>query len=224
MGRVAVARVADLSALQDGWTALIQASSNGRADIAAELVRLGVDVNAKDNVRIRISAAAARARTAASLCSHWLAIGRRLGQLVCPHRMGSDAIGRLILCVRYRRVWLHFYALLVGATPPRPPSSRGLARTSTRRTTYVPTAAARAARVADRCAVACCSLVGLRSCSLLATATPSRPPSSCGSARTSTRRTTCVPGPQRLVASSCHVYTRGSCVRVQVGAFGGARG
>jgi hypothetical protein len=46
--------------------------------------------------------------------------------------------------------------------------------------------------VADRGRCACCSMAGLRSCALLTTATPPRPPSSCGLARTSTRRARCV--------------------------------
>ncbi len=43
--------------------------------------------------------------------------------------------------------------------------------------------------VADRGRCACCRVAGLRSCALPSTATPPRPPSSRGLARTSTRRT-----------------------------------
>jgi ankyrin repeat protein len=39
--------------LQDGWTALIHAADNGHTDTAAELVRLGADINAQDNVWAR---------------------------------------------------------------------------------------------------------------------------------------------------------------------------
>jgi hypothetical protein len=36
---------------QDGWTALVSAADYGHTATAAELVRLGADINAKDNVR-----------------------------------------------------------------------------------------------------------------------------------------------------------------------------
>ncbi len=37
--------------VQRGWTALMIAADKGRTATAAELVRLGADINAKSNVR-----------------------------------------------------------------------------------------------------------------------------------------------------------------------------
>ncbi len=44
-----------LRVLQDGWTALMDAASQGHTATVAELVRLGADLNAKTNVRIHCS-------------------------------------------------------------------------------------------------------------------------------------------------------------------------
>jgi ankyrin repeat protein len=43
--------VAERRVLQDGVTALMHAALNGHTATAAELVRLGADINAKNDVR-----------------------------------------------------------------------------------------------------------------------------------------------------------------------------
>jgi hypothetical protein len=112
-----------LRVLQTGWTALMHAAGNGHTALATELVRLGADINAKNNVRACAVA--------------------ELGRLIVADR------GRCACC---RWGGLRSCALLSRVGPPRPPSSLGLARTSTQRPMCVSSAAARLSHGGRGCA------------------------------------------------------------------------
>jgi ankyrin repeat protein len=82
-----------LRVLQLGWTALIWAAYNGHIDTVTELVRLGADINAVDNVRMHAPRWAGDAA--------WLAVissTKRLGLAAVCSCCGW-AVARLLACV-----------------------------------------------------------------------------------------------------------------------------